>query len=286
MSDSDNFISDEDETTGKPAVKKKKYEQKFLNSWLTEPLFAPWLEKREDVPYCKLCKCSLSCAKTTLKRHVENKKHKDLYKVKEQVSAPNTSMLGARANPARIEIKLCSFIAEKNLPISLVEELVPLLRDLFPSDPALRQVKLGKQKSTNIIRQVLGFHAMKECVSKLRENKFSLIIDETTDKSTTSQLAILGVYFNEETFKLEIIVIDLVPLTDGAATTIYNAVIDSLSERGVPMKNVIGFCADTCNVMFGVDQMFLPFNSSVQFTCIESFPQNCRRPVQKHILSF
>ena len=109
------------------------------------------------------------------------REHKDLCKVKEQVTVPITSMLGARANPARIEIKLCSFIAEKNLPISLVEELVPLLQDLFPSDPALRQVKLGKQKSTNIIRQVFGFHAMKERVSKLRENKFSLIIDETTD---------------------------------------------------------------------------------------------------------
>jgi hypothetical protein len=198
MSDS----SDEEETTGKRVVKKKKYEQKFLNSWLNEPLFAPWLKKREDVPYCKLCKCSLSCARTTLKRHMENKKHKDLCKLKEQVSAPITTMLGTRANPARIEIKLCSLIAEKNLPISLVEELVPLLRDLFPSDPALREVKLGKQKSTNIVRQVLGFHAMKECVSKLRQNPFSLIIDETTDKSTTSQLAILRVYFNELTFKL------------------------------------------------------------------------------------
>ena len=92
---------------------------------------------------------------------------------------------------------------------------------------------------------------MKECVSKLRQNPFSLIIDETMDKSTTSQLAILGVYFNELTFKLEVIVIDLVPLADGPATTIYNALLDSLKQRGIPMKNVIGFCADTCNVMLG-----------------------------------
>ena len=162
---------------------------------------------------------------------------------------------GARLSPP-IEIKLCSFITEKNLPISIVEHLVLLLRNLFPSDPALCEVKLRKQKATNVIRQVLGFHAMKEGVSKLQNNNFSLIIDETTDKSTTSQLAILAVYFNEQTFKLEIILVDLIPLSNGAAATTYKALLDSLKERDIPMKNVIGFCADTCNVMFGANHSF------------------------------
>ena len=52
-----------------------------------------------------------------------------------------------------MEIKVCSFIAENNLPISLCESLLPLLRSLFPSDSVLKQVKLGKQKATNTIRQ-------------------------------------------------------------------------------------------------------------------------------------
>ena len=121
-----------------------------------------------------------------------------------------------------MEIKLCSFIAEKNLPISIVEDLLPLLKDLFPSDEALRQVTLGKQKATNLIRQVLGFYSIQECVAKLKANKFSLIIDETTDRSTTSQLAILEVYFDEKNFKLETVLIDLVPLPNRVATTIYN----------------------------------------------------------------
>jgi hypothetical protein len=82
---------------------------------------------------------------------------------------------------------------------------------------------------------------------------FSLIIDETTDISTTSQLAVLGVYFNEKDFRLEIILIDLIPLKDGRATTIYTSLLKSLRERGIPMHNVIGFCADTCNVMFGAN---------------------------------
>ena len=93
-------------------------------------------------------------------------------------------------------------------------------------------------------------------MAKLMANKFSLIIDETTDRSTTLQLAILGVYFDEKNFRLETVLIDLVPLPNGVATTIYNSLIETLKERGIPMTNVIGFCADTCNVMFGVNYSF------------------------------
>lgn len=243
---------------------KKKYEQKFLSAWLTDPEFKEWLQKRNEAPYCKLCECKLSCAKTALKRHKENKKHKELIQI--QASSPITSLLGSHVkNAARIEIKLCSFITENNLPISIVENLVPLLRDLFPSDQALCEVMLGKQKATNVIRQVLGFYSIHECVAKLKANKFSLIVDETTDKSTTSQLAVLGVYFNEKDFRLEIILIDLIPLKDGTATTIYTSLIESMRERGISMHNVIGFCADTCNVMFGA-------NHSVSQLLIKDYP--------------
>jgi hypothetical protein len=200
-------------------AKKKKYVQKFLVSWLTDVQFKDWLEKRGEVPYCKYCQCSLSCAKTALVRHKENKKHRSLCGIKEK-SQSITSMLHSQSKAARIEIKICSFIAEKNLPISIVEDLVPFLKNLFPSDEALKEVKLGKQKATNLIRQVLGFYSIQECVTKLKSNKFSLIIDETTDLSTTSQLAILGVFFNEQEFRLEIILIDLVPLPNGTANTI------------------------------------------------------------------
>ena len=139
------------------ATKIKKYDLKFQNSWLSDVLFKDWLEKRGEFAYCKFCDCKLCCTRTALKRHKDNKKHKDIWLVKEQACSPITSLLGSQAKAARMEIKLCSFIAEKNLPISIVEDLLPLLKDLFPSDEPLRQVTLGKQKSTNVIRQVLGF---------------------------------------------------------------------------------------------------------------------------------
>ena len=129
--------------------------------------------------------------------------------------------------------------------------MVDLLKNLFPSEEALRNVTLGKQKATNIIRQVLGIYSMKEMITNLKTNQFSLIIDETTDHSTTTQLAIVGTYFNEENFKLDRCLIDLITLSDGTATTIYESVIQCLRDKDIPMENVFGHSSDTCNVMFG-----------------------------------
>ena len=83
-----------------------------------------------------------------------------------------------------MEIKLCAFIAEHNLPISLSDDFIALLKSIFPLNNTLKNVTLGKQKATNVIRQVIGFDYLQEAVSALRERKFSLIIDETTDMST------------------------------------------------------------------------------------------------------
>ena len=244
--------ANEDKTGSIEHNNKKKYEQKFLNLWLADPEFKDWLEKQNELPYCKLCECKLSRAKTALKRHKENRNHQNLCRIQLETSKPITSFLGSQARTAAwIEIKLSSFI-ENNLPLSIVDDLVPLLCDLFPSDQALSQVTLGKQKATNVVCQVLGFYSIQECVAKLKANKFSLIVDETTDNSITSHLAVLGVYFDEKDFRLEIILIDLIPLKDGTATTIYTSLLESLRERGIPMHNVVGFCADTCNVMFEV----------------------------------
>ena len=89
-----------------------------------------------------------------------------------------------------------------------------------------------------------------------------------------TQLAILGTYFDEISFKLDTFLIDLVTLPDGTATTIYESVIKCLSEKSIPMENVIGFSSDTCNVMFGknhsVAQMLVkdyPWIMAVKCSC-------------------
>ena len=141
-------------------------------------------------------------------------------------------------------------------------------------------------------------------IEQLQQNKFSTIIDESTDKSTTSQLALLGTYFNKNMFKMTFIFIsdprrecymglstfiDLIELPNGKAETMYGKIKDCLNERKIPMENVIGFCADTCNVMFGkhhsVSQLLTkdyPWILSVKCSC-RLQGSNWIQNVQKYI---
>jgi len=73
-----------------------------------------------------------------------------------------------------MEIKLAMFISENNLPISISDSLLELLRNIFPNDNHLKNVTLGKQKCTNVIRQVLGYGFSGENIKYLRDNKYSI----------------------------------------------------------------------------------------------------------------
>jgi hypothetical protein len=243
---------------------KKKYEQKFYDGWLTEAKLKDWIEAKCEgtngsrVPLCKVCMAKLSCSKTALSRHAERKKHQELLKMQADLTKSHTRIGMFMNNSSRdavgkVGIKIASFIVEHNLPINLSEYLLALFSSLVPNDKTVQKATLGKQKTTNIIRQVLGFNnVIKESIEdSLRSRKFSLIIDKTTDRTCKNQLANLVTYLNPDKFRMENDLIDIVQLDDSKAETIYQAMLKCFNDKNIPMTNIIGFCADTCNVMFG-----------------------------------
>lgn len=241
------------------ARKKAKYEIKFSEGWLAYPLFSPWLQKRIDgagkfVPFCGICRTAITMGKSAIMRHRASKAHQRASKMCGNLAKPQPAMQAPvpPSSPSEMEMKMCSFLVENNLPMSLSENLLALLRSLFPANETLNHVTLDGQKATNTIRQMLGFLYMKEGAEQLKGHKFSLVIDEPTDMATESQMAVIGTYFDAESFKMNTVFIDLVDLPNGKADTIYTAVIQCLQEKHLPMENVIGFCANTCSVMFGV----------------------------------
>lgn len=55
-----------------------------------------------------------------------------------------------------------------------------------------------------MVRQVLGLTIADEGVENLRSHKFSIIPDETTERATTTQLAILAIYFDIDEYKMKL----------------------------------------------------------------------------------
>ena len=239
-------------------------DQPFMDNWLTIPEFKGWLVKKlhskKMKPYCSLCEKVLTCSKTGIKRHEISKRHQDKAKTTKTTTTLRQVFNQMTTDDATttIELKLCAFIAQHNLPLSLSDDMVELLRSLFPNDATLKRVKLGKQKATNIVRQVLGFDYLKELVSLLRSRFFSVIIDEATDQSTKKQLAIVATFFDMERFEMQYWLVDMLETDDGSAKGIYSKMKEAFSNMNIPMSNIIGYSSDTTNVMFG------QYNSVVQ----------------------
>ena len=238
--------------------KRKRKDSKFVDSWLEVKEFKGWLVKKRGTdgsikPYCNICQLEINSTKTGIQRHMDSAKHQR--KIQSTKGSQSLSTLFKRnsfENQRKvIEVKLCAFIAEHNLPISLVESFVELLKSLFPDDKPLARVRLGKQKATNVIRQVLGFDYIREATKLLRAQRFSTIIDETTDVSTRKQLAIMACYFDTKCFQSKQILLDMVEVEDSTAAGIYSAFKGVFQTLNIPMVNIIGYSSDTTNVMFG-----------------------------------
>ena len=244
----------------KVAAKRVKKQQIFVNSWLQNSAFKTWLCKKvgsdgKPKPWCKTCEKELNCSKMGLNCHLKSKGHE-----KSQASSSftgNVDDLWKRAatnyndRVKSMEIKICAFLVEYNLPISLSDGLVQLLQSLFPRDDTIKTVTLGKQKASNVIRQVLGFNYLHQAVSTLRSEKFSFIIDKATDLSTSKQFAILATYFDMDAFETKHYLVDMVEVEAGTAEAIYSEVKNTFTELLIPMENIIGYSSDTTNVMFG-----------------------------------
>ena len=307
MADSDHEC---DKTTPKkPKILKKVYKQKFRAEWMSDPAFKPWLvapKSANDDPSCKFCTKKISCTKTALQRHRESAQHKQAFTIaSKQVRIDVSLQVNNNSYKETTAVQLASFIAEHNLPLTISPFLLELLKSRAPQNieetKSLQEMRLGATKCTNIVRQGVGLFHAKELVEILRQKKFSIIPDETTDVSTAKQLAMCVMYVNDDLKPVNRF-LDIVEATDTGAKGLYQSMKMSLEEKSIPLSNIIGYSSDTCNVMFGANlsvascnsteeryptcchhQMQLSYDTSLCISRVPKVVHNPGRFVQKHL---
>ena len=121
----------------------------------------------------------------------------------------------------------------------------------------------------------------------LHLEKFSFIINQATDLSTSKQLAILATYFDMDAFQTKHLV-DMVKVETGTAKAIYSSVQNTFPEVLIPMENIIGYLSDTTNVILGErecanSEMHVPLIPLSFFLCRKNFAKEFRRIMSEHI---
>ena len=248
-------------------IQKKRYAQQFRHQWLHDPNFKDWLvhpAPGKSSATCKACQKSVSCLKSSLLRHSKSDIHKKAMKSQQSGQQQGnlvqcfTQQKENSMFKETFEVQVCAFLAEHNLPLSLISPLVSLFKSTAPVNSkeveVTKGIHLSTTRCTNILRQGLGLYFSKELVQILRDTFFSIIPDETTDVSTEKQLGIRVVYFDEVAVQPVTRVFDMVEVETATAVDLYNAIKSSFEEKKIPIKNIIGYSSDTTNVMFGENQ--------------------------------
>ncbi|KAL1441844.1 hypothetical protein MTO96_008236 [Rhipicephalus appendiculatus] len=182
-----------------PLPKRKKYVQKYKAEWEKLPQFRGCItrsSKGTNFAFCKACDVHLAGGKRELDKHVATMKHvataKRLVGQQTLLSMPSTSQVTEESKRvSEGEIRLAAFLAEHNLPFTVMEHMPKLLTAVCPDSNVARKIARSRTKASAIVKNVTGRESKERLCDLLRRNKFSLIVDEATDSSCCKHLCLL-----------------------------------------------------------------------------------------------
>lgn len=228
-----------------------RYTQKYNVEWEKD---YPWISRslRDHVHfYCKCCRNNYLGGITEINRHQLTVKHKqNASSVKKQPDiAKSFKKEDSLDNKIRAaEIRIAAFITEHNLPVATVDHLVKLIKEIGKYPEVIKGLTCGRTKCTSIIKNVTGSFNKKTICDILKEKKFSIIIDESTDKGCTKHLAVVVRFRDNHITRDELLT--LIPVVDCSAITMFSLIKEFFIRHNIPYKdNLIGFAADGANVM-------------------------------------
>lgn len=215
-----------------------------------------WLDVRKNQSFCTICETKLANNITNLERHCMGLKHKTAENVlKNQPQIDDQKQLQAfkqkRHKVGIAEIKIIVFLCLHNLPFTLMTPLIELIKSIANNHDIVKDLKCSTTKAADTIKNDFFEVFNEEISSGLRQNKFSLIIDEATDVSTCKCLAMIARFFDHSKGKIRDRFLGLLQLESSDSKSIFNAIQDFFAKNRIPFANCIGFAADNASVMMG-----------------------------------
>lgn len=249
--------------------KRKHYNQKFRNEWTKHQEFSSWLRKDPKDEYkavCFICNANMLADLHVLKRHGLGNKHINKLKLSAASSSKQQTILSAfKAVPVTetqmvktAEVKLAAFVAEHKISHNVMNHLTDLLPKIFPDSIVAKSIKMKSTKVQATINNCIGAAEKCSLVEDLKLQKFSILMDESTDIAVVKTLAIVVRYYDPNMGKVVSRFWDLVQLFDertidhsATAEKIFHKVIESFNKHMIPLQNIIGFGSDGCSTMMG-----------------------------------
>lgn len=135
---------------------------------------------------------NLIASKILLERHTKSAKQEgNTRKLKSQPTLMQTMAQTAISSQAKeAEVRMALFVAEHDLPFTVMNHLSKLVKELCPDYDIAKQVACSKTKTSMITKIVTGQESQSRLWS-LSRKKFSIMVDESTDVSCNRHLCVV-----------------------------------------------------------------------------------------------
>ena len=151
-------------------------------------------------------------------------------------SITNVPVADRRTN---LEATVLSFVAEHNLPLSLIPEGIKLCQEMARDPQALDQIKIKGTRAA--YKMTKGLHqALKEkLIHDLQRYPFSINLDECSNDANNRILMILVSYYSEEEEKVFVRHYESIQLVYVNAKSVLDAVLQAFERDEIPLTNLI-----------------------------------------------
>lgn len=118
-----------------------------------------------------------------------------------------------------------------------MDHLPGLMANAAPDSKITSSVKCARTKATSLFKQVMGPSYFNHLILQLKKTKFSLIIDESTDLSTTKHLVLIARSYDLDIHKTQDNFLCLLEVKDCTARGIYSSLVNIFNKHEIPVEN-------------------------------------------------
>ena len=152
---------------------------------------------------------------------------------------------------AKAELNIAAYFSEHNISYLASDHFASMCKTAFPDSNICKNISVKRTKLSYLVQDGIAYYEKVELVQTLRSQKFSLVIDESTDISVTQVLAIVVRYFDAQKQDVCDVFFDSVTVEDGSAQGLYKSLCALFESHKIPLQNIIGLASDNCNTMLG-----------------------------------
>uniref|UniRef100_A0A1A8PI25 Uncharacterized protein n=1 Tax=Nothobranchius rachovii TaxID=451742 RepID=A0A1A8PI25_9TELE len=220
----------------------KSYFQKYRKEWESLPEFKGWLKPHagSDIrATCMYCKTDLYAKLSDIKKHAATQKHIEKAKPYNQASQPKLTFVAKKTDTLKQAEATIALAISDHCSILSCDHIGLACKAAFPDSSIAQNFRMHRTKCTEMINGVLAPYFIQRLVADISSNKYSLLLDESTDVSVSKYLGIVVRYFSEGKGHVVDTFLGLLELEGGDAKSIAKAVLSFLHQSGLEKENLV-----------------------------------------------